>query len=340
MGVEKIRKLIRNLERAKIMVVGDIMLDAYLRGKVGRISPEAPVPIVDVTGETYILGGAANVANNAQALGAQVFTLGVVGNDQASETVRTMFAEKKMKTEGLLVDPMRPTTIKTRVIAHNQQVVRIDRENRNMVAGETAAKIISFVQERIDTVGVVVLSDYAKGVLGEEVCRSIIKLAKSAGKVTIVDPKGNNYAKYLNTDIITPNLKEVQEATGVIVTDSASLIEAGKKLFAKVRFQRAAIVTRGEDGMSIFQADGQLIHVTATSASEVFDVTGAGDTVVATLAIALDSGFSLEEASVISNFAAGVVVRKVGTATASVKEVLQDIKYREATITHEAWLDI
>ncbi|MGA9773552.1 MAG: D-glycero-beta-D-manno-heptose-7-phosphate kinase [Blastocatellia bacterium] len=316
-------ELTREFEGKRIVVMGDLMLDEFIWGRVRRISPEAPVPVVEVERQTLALGGAGNVASNLVALGARPTPVGVVGDDADAERMRSRFRELNVGTSGLVVDLARPTTLKTRVIAHNQQVVRADRESRASISAEVEDGIIARFQSEIETADAVVISDYNKGLLTARVLARLLPLARERGVMVCLDPKLRNFAHYQPVTVITPNHQEAAEAAAVAIEDEKSLIEAGHRLLDSIDC-RAVLITRGEEGMTLFTDGGEVTHI-PTVAREVYDVTGAGDTVIATLALALASKASLVEAAMLANHAAGVVVGKVGTATVTRDELLATI---------------
>ena len=290
---------------AKILVVGDVMLDRYWFGDVERISPEAPVPVVLVGTKDERLGGAANVAINASSLGAQLCLMGVVGNDEPGHTVEALLQKSGVRSR-LLKDPNFPTTVKLRVIARQQQLVRIDFEERPSPE-QLTTKMELFEQEYANH-DVVLFSDYGKGSL--ENVAEMIALCKKAGKTTLVDPKGDDYGKYAGASVLTPNRSEFKQVMGSWKTE-AQLVEKAQTLRERLSLG-ALLLTRSEEGMTLFTADGSF-HVPA-QAREVFDVSGAGDTVIATLACAVGSGMSLPDSVALANKAGGVVVGKLGTA--------------------------
>ncbi|PMQ01420.1 MAG: D-glycero-beta-D-manno-heptose-7-phosphate kinase [Dictyoglomus sp. NZ13-RE01] len=301
----------------RIGVIGDIMLDEYIMGKVTRISPEAPVPIVEMEQEFSVLGGAGNVANNIKSLGGEVILFGVIGNDEGGKKILNLLRERKIMEE-LIIDENRPTTTKTRIIALNQQVVRVDREKKESISQEIEEKIINSLENKIKNLDGIVISDYLKGVLTFNLTQKIIRLAKKEGKFIIVDPKGRDYSKYLGATLITPNEKEAQIATNS--DENFNIKEIAEKLFDIVKGD-GVLITRGEKGMFLYQAESQ-VFIPAL-ASQVRDVTGAGDTVVATLALALSGGANLLEASILSNLSASITVRKLGTAVVTPEELKQ-----------------
>ena len=318
-NTKKLLKIIKNFGKAKILVIGDIMLDEFVWGKVSRISPEAPVPVVEVTKENITFGGAANVAQNIKSLGGQGLLLGVIGNDYNGERLIEMLKEAGYGTEGIIVDALRPTSIKTRVIAQHQQVVRFDRETKEELSNRTHRNIVEFLRSRLSEFDGVIVSDYGKGLINKGIISSILEFKKKNGIVVSVDPKIRNFRFYKGVTVITPNQQEAEEACGFEIDSTKALIKAGMHLVRKYETD-AILITRGEYGMSLFQKDGTVKHI-PTIAKEVYDVTGAGDTVISTLSLALAAGAPWLDACIISNHAAGIVVGKIGTATASAKEL-------------------
>jgi len=309
--------------KTRTLVVGDVMLDHYIWGQVSRISPEAPVPVVNVTRENLLLGGSTNVVNNIHALGAGVSVCGVIGNDDAGRQLVHMLREQGIRTDGLIVEHNRPTTIKTRIIAHSQQVVRFDREAKSSIEKETHQQIYAYVKQQVlDGLDAIVLSDYCKGVVTQGLVRDIVALAKKHKVIVSVDPKISHFGIYSGVTILTPNTKEASLGSKIDIEDEKSLIRAGKQLLGRLKCT-AVLITRGEHGMSLFER-GKITHI-PTNAREVFDVTGAGDTVISVLTLAMAAGASLGDAARLSNFAAGIVVGIIGTATVKPEELKQKI---------------
>jgi rfaE bifunctional protein kinase chain/domain len=307
----------------RIIVLGDVMLDEFIWGRVKRISPEAPVPVVEVERQTLALGGAGNVASNLIALGAVPLTLGVVGDDNDAERLRIALETLGVPTSGLVVDSVRPTTLKTRIIAHNQQVVRADRESRLPLPQAAEDLVIDVFRREVESADGLVISDYSKGVLTAGVLKSVLSIANERGLTVCLDPKLRSFTHYQPVTIITPNHQEAAEAAGVATDGEAGVVEAGRLILRSIEC-KAVLITRGEEGMSLFTQDGDVTHI-PTVAREVYDVTGAGDTVAATLALALVSGATFGEAAMLANHAAGVVVGKLGTATVTCEELLATI---------------
>ncbi|MDP9111519.1 MAG: bifunctional ADP-heptose synthase, partial [Candidatus Eremiobacteraeota bacterium] len=295
--------------------VGDLMIDEWIWGRVTRISPEAPVPVVAVTDHSFTLGGAGNVANNLRALDAEVEVAGTIGDDAFAADVRRMFRAKNVSDRGVLVVQDRPTTRKTRIVAHNQQVVRTDWESSAAIPARDREHIVDYVRERAACSDAVVLSDYAKGLLSREIVE-----AASVCPLVLADPKPQNIEFYTGVTCLAPNVHEAADATGIAIVDDASLREAGMRLLERLQC-RYLVITRGEHGMSLFGRDGERFDI-PSFARKVFDVSGAGDTVVAVLTLALAAGADIKRAMQIANFAAGAVVEKLGTATASAGEIL------------------
>ncbi len=309
-----------------IMVVGDLILDRFIWGKVERISPEAPVPIVEVLKETVHLGGAANVATNLVVLEARPLLIGVVGEDYAGKTLLGQLDEKGISRRAVMVDQNRVTSTKTRIIARHQQVCRTDSESKRPVAPEILGSLQEAFTESLISAKGVVLSDYAKGILRPPLIGDLIGRSRQAKKSVTIDPKSGDFSIYRNASVITPNQKEAERASGIAIVNGASLIRAGKLLLDSTSADHL-LITRGEEGMTLFSND-QYWHV-PTAAHEVFDVTGAGDTVIATLSLALAAGASPIEAALLANHAAGVVVGKLGTATATVQEIETSLRQQE-----------
>jgi D-beta-D-heptose 7-phosphate kinase/D-beta-D-heptose 1-phosphate adenosyltransferase len=306
-------RILKAFTRKKILVIGDLILDRYIWGKVDRISPEAPVPIVEVTKEDFLLGGASNVANNIIALGGSATIVGVIGNDRAGDVLTNLLDKLGIRYQGV-VRCSRNTIVKTRVIAHNQQVVRFDKEDKDRLDGKISQRIFEYIQEAIPTYDAVIISDYKKGVVSAELIKEVLKNAKPSHIFVSVDPKVGHFKFYKGVSLITPNLAEASLASGIEIKDEKSLINAGKTLLKALSCD-AVLITRGEQGMSLFEKE-KVTHI-PTVTKDVYDVTGAGDTVIAAFTLAHATGASLKDAAVIANHAAGIVVGKVGTAVAT-----------------------
>jgi D-beta-D-heptose 7-phosphate kinase/D-beta-D-heptose 1-phosphate adenosyltransferase len=302
-----------------VLVLGDVMLDEFLWGRVARISPEAPVPVVEVSRQSFHLGGAANVAANLRALGGGAVLAGVVGDDGAADRLREALAAAGIEAR-LVVDPSRPTTLKTRIVAHSQQVVRADRELAADVAGPAEDALFAVVRAELAGCRALVVSDYEKGVVTPRLLRRVLALARRRGVPVLVDPKLSRFALYRGVALVTPNQGEAERATGLTLRSADDVAEAGRRILALLRCD-AVLITRGERGMSLFEQGRRGVHI-PTAAREVFDVTGAGDTVIAAMALGRAARARTREAALLANLAAGVVVGKVGTAEASPAEVL------------------
>lgn len=302
----------------RILVIGDLMLDHYIWGGCERISPEAPVQVVDVTKESTTLGGACNVVSNLAALKAVTLPCGVIGDDLIGEELLEHLRHfEGMDTSGIILQKGRPTTKKSRIIASNQQVMRVDWEHKSPINHDSEEAILAFVRRHLSEVNVVVLSDYGKGVLTPRVCQEVIAQAKSLGRSVLVDPKGRDYSKYKGATLLTPNKKEAKEATGIAIVDQTSLERALHQLKEMCDLQYS-MITLSEDGIGILD---QSVEQISTVAQEVYDVTGAGDTVIASLAYGLSLGYSLRDCAFFANVAAAVVVGKAGSATATHEEI-------------------
>ncbi|MEO5357857.1 MAG: D-glycero-beta-D-manno-heptose-7-phosphate kinase [Nitrospirae bacterium YQR-1] len=304
-----------------ILVIGDIILDHYVWGKVERISPEAPVPVVDVQRESYLLGGAGNVANNVVSLGASVTVSGVAGDDYNEAVLSSLFKEKGISTAGIYRD-QRPTTTKTRVMAHSQQVVRFDKESRASIGKSALKHITEYVGDNFNSFDGIIISDYKKGVITPGFIKFLVDKTAGKDKFISADPKVGHFPYYHGISLITPNKKEAQEGSGVIIEDMQSLIKAGRKLLKTLNL-KSVLITRGDEGMSLFHENE--IHHIPTVAKAVYDVTGAGDTVISAFTLAHVSGATLVESAVIANHAAGIVVGFVGTAATTVDTLLSSL---------------
>jgi rfaE bifunctional protein kinase chain/domain len=325
MDKPRLRRIVSSFPGKRVLVVGDLMLDHYIRGHVSRISPEAPVPVVRVGEESSLPGGAGNVAVNLAALGAEASVLGVVGPDDTAGVLSSLLSARGVVVSGLLEDQSRVTAQKTRVIAERQQVVRYDRETAGPLSGETEGRLISRLSDAVKTADAVILSDYGKGVVSPRVIKAAIAAAKKAGKPLTVDPKPEHFKLYRGVTCTTPNVHEAFAGMRRGEKPGAEEIaRLGRDIVRALR-SKSVLITRGPDGMSLFKADGRALHI-PTQAREVFDVTGAGDTVIATLTLALAAGASLEEAAALSNHAAGVTVAKLGAATCSPAELQRALR--------------
>ena len=327
---KRLASIVRQFSKAKILIIGDIIMDQFIWGKVTRISPEAPVPVVNINRETLALGGAANVANNLFGLGAKACLAGLVGNDMWGKEIVRILSKNKANSRGLILCKDKSTIVKTRIVAHSQQVVRVDRENNSLPCEKDIKKVYAYIKKTIPYVDGVVIEDYGKGVVVQELVSEIIELCKKHKKPLIVDPKKGHMLDYSGVTVITPNLEEAYSIVGFEYDGEyvpKKLEQAGESIIKKWQVQ-AVLVTTGEHGMSLFEKNKTKVIIPST-AKEVFDVSGAGDTVVGVLAAALVSGATLHEASFLANIAAGVVVSKLGTAVCTLEELKKAIKLLE-----------
>ncbi len=314
-----LRQYIQRFPQASVLVIGDLILDHYIWGRVSRISPEAPVPVVHVDAESLKLGGAANVFNNILALGGQADLCGVIGSDETGRLLLKELGSKRSGRGGVVIDQERPTTRKSRVIAHNQQIVRYDMEKKGELKKSLQQRILRYVESRLRELSCLVVSDYAKGVVTATLMSEITRLAALRRVPVIVDPKVEHFGYYKGATVITPNHLEAAQAAGVHGDDNEAVNEAGATIRQRLGCQ-SVLITRGEKGMSLYEADGVSWHI-PTQARQVYDVTGAGDTVIGTLALALSTGASMRDAATLANHAAGIVVGMVGTATVTAKQL-------------------
>ena len=322
---------VSKFNKCKILVVGDLMVDEYLWGDVDRISPEAPVQVVSVKNENYTLGGSGNVVNNLVELGAKVSVIGVTGTDRHGSLLLKKLNELGVDTTGVIHEPDRPTTRKTRIIAANQHVLRIDRETKREISDKTFEILAGFIEEKVYSNDLVLISDYGKGLITNSLLSKLIESAEKHKKITIADPKGLDFSKYSGVSLLTPNRKEAVLATGIEISDKSALIKAGNKILDTVSIDNL-LITCGKDGMILFENKKKPYKISA-KARQVYDVSGAGDTVIAVIGLALASGASLKDSAVMANTAAGIVVGKVGTATVSSKELESALKpYSDYTI--------
>jgi rfaE bifunctional protein kinase chain/domain len=334
--MKKLKEIIRRFNKAKVLVIGDLILDEYIWGSVDRISPEAPVPVVWADKRTYVPGGAANVASNIRALDAKATLLGVVGKDKNSELLISELKKRGINTKGIFFEPNRVTTVKTRIIAGHQQVVRVDWEHRHSLSSDLNKRIAGFIRKHIDDFDAVIIEDYGKGMINQDLLEELAPLARKYKKIVTVDPKEEHFQYYRNITTITPNRKELENAVrNLKIKDTTNRFKINTdRLFTDKDIDSAArqvmdylkldsvLVTLGEHGMRIFERSGRSVHI-PTVAQEVFDVSGAGDTVIGTFTLSLCAGATKLEAAHIANYAAGIVVGKVGTATTSRKELIE-----------------
>jgi D-glycero-beta-D-manno-heptose-7-phosphate kinase len=321
------RRLLEAISRfpaCRVLIVGDLMLDSFIWGEVNRISPEAPVPVVVVREESHLLGGAANVVHNVAALGGQTVVAGSIGNDLAGRELVRLFEQISVPVAGLICEDGRPTTVKTRIIARHQQVVRYDREQRAPLKQDTTGQILAFIRENLPHLGGIIVSDYAKGVVTRDFLDALRLLVANSSIPVVVDPKVQHADLYRSFTMITPNNLEASQMSGIEIGDEESLIRAGRSLLQQLACE-SVLITRGKDGMSLFHHDGQIVHI-PTVAQRVFDVTGAGDTVIAAVTLGIVAGLSAQDAALLANLAAGIVVGEVGTAAVSSAQLLSIIQ--------------
>ena len=307
---KELLNILNNFKGKNILIVGDIMLDKYIFGKVERISPEAPVQVVEVIKEDYVPGGAANVANNIAALEGNAFMVGIVGDDKEANILLEELSKRNINTQGIIKDQNKPTTQKVRVLGQKQQLLRIDYEKKDYLNKETENTILNFIKTKITDIDAVIISDYAKGVITENMIAQIKEIA--GNKIIIVDPKPKHKKFYKGVTLITPNLKEAKEM-------------AEKEVDLITELGSPILVTKGEKGMSLYEKDGNITNI-PTKAKEVYDVSGAGDTTVATLTLSLTTGATLKQAAILANHAAGITVGKIGTSTVTIEEIKKSIE--------------
>lgn len=319
---QQLHRIVKRFSDRPVLVVGDLMLDQFVWGKVERISPEAPVPVVQIVKESIHLGGAANVACNLAVLGARPLLVGVMGSDEAGQRLIKELHRQDISSEGVIRDSDRRTTVKTRIIAQHQQVCRTDRESKAPLSKAILERILELYQTFFDRAKGIIISDYAKGALSSTLIQDLIQESRRAERFLAVDPKVGDFSIYRQASVITPNQKEAEWASGVEIVDELSLVRAGQRLL-EMTGAGHLLITRGEEGMTLFE-DDKHSHI-PTVAREVFDVTGAGDTVIASLTLAVAAGASVREAATVANHAAGVVVGKLGTAAVTVDEILSSI---------------
>lgn len=323
MDRKSIESLFNRIGSIRCLVIGDLMLDEYLWGKAERISPEAPVQVVDVVREELRLGGAGNVVNNLVALGAQVAVCSVIGEDGNGRSLLEDFNQRAVAVDGIFSDPARRTSRKTRVVASHQQIVRIDRESREPLSVEMEGQVCTWITAHAAAFNVILLSDYLKGVLTGRVIETVVAAASPTAIPVLVDPKGTDFSRYQGVTILTPNRKEAEAAAGIAILDTESLGRAAGLIMEGAGLENL-LVTRSEEGMSLFSRNGEAVHI-PTVAREVFDVSGAGDTVLASLAIGVAAGLGMAEAARLANIAAGIAVGKLGTSTVSPAEIINAV---------------
>lgn len=324
--MSKFSSIIKNFPGVKVLIIGDVMLDRYWWGSVQRISPEAPVPVVNLRKESLVAGGAANVAANVSGLGAEPVLVGLTGKDADARLLSSVLKKSKIKPDFLLSSKSRSTIIKTRIVAHNQHVVRIDQEEAQNLTFEEENKIWNIIENNIDKVSIIIVSDYGKGLLTEEFLTRLITTTNEYQKPVFIDPKGKDYRKYAKATILTPNRFESAQAAH-LDENGLNLVESAGNLLLRKYQLKSLLITEGEHGMTLFQKKSEPLHFEAL-ARKVYDVTGAGDTVIASLAVAYGAGATLSEAAEIANIAAGLVVEEVGTTAITFEKLLEAVADR------------
>ncbi|MCK5282719.1 MAG: D-glycero-beta-D-manno-heptose-7-phosphate kinase [Nanoarchaeota archaeon] len=319
--MSQLKKYLKEFHNKNVVVIGDVMLDKYIFGKVERISPEAPVQIVTIEKEKYVPGGAANAASNVSTLNGNAYLFGIVGNDIAKNIFLDEAEAKGINTKGIVIDGRKPTIQKTRVLAQNQQLLRIDNENSEYIDNDANEKIFETIKE-IDKIDIIIISDYAKGTITKKLMENIKEYAKKNSILLIIDPKPKHKLFYKGCSLITPNKKEAEEMAGILLETQKDLEKAGNKLMEEMDCN--ILITTGEKGMSIFEKNKEPLHI-QTLAKEVYDVSGAGDTVIATLSLALSAGAALSDAAILANHAAGIKVGKLGTSPVTLAELEESL---------------
>ena len=323
-SLKKLNSLKNRFKGKRVAVIGDVMLDYYFWGKINRISPEAPVPVVEIESEFARFGGAMNVAYNIQTLGGQSTPIGIIGNDPQGKELISLMKEAKISSNGIVLDKSRPTTAKSRVIANNQHVVRIDKENTFEISKSTESKIINFLKKEIKYFDAIILEDYNKGVLTESLIKKIIALANQHKTIVTVDPKFSNFFSYENVTVFKPNRKETEDALGMKIKNESDVSVAGKMLLEKLNC-KYVLITLGEEGIALFEK-GKSERRVPTKARKVADVSGAGDTVISTLTMALSSGADIYDAAYLANYAGGLVCENVGIVPIELDRLFDAVK--------------
>jgi rfaE bifunctional protein kinase chain/domain len=317
------KNILKRLPPTGILIIGDVMVDQYVWGNVERISPEAPVPVVEVSKENLILGGAANVARNVLSLGGRAFITGVIGYDEMGSVLKNIMHAAGMRTDGIFEEQGRPTTIKTRIYAHDQQVVRFDKEDKSDISRITRSRILEYVKSCLPEIKAIIISDYCKGVITKGFVKKLIEINGSKAFIA-VDPKIGHFDCYKGVSLMTPNVHEASFGSGIKIMDNATLKKAGKTLLRKLQL-KSVLITRGDKGMTLFEKKGKITDI-QTLAQEVYDVTGAGDTVIAVFTLFHSVGLPVIKAAELANHAAGVVVGKRGNAVVTPEEILKSIR--------------
>ncbi len=322
-GEERLQTVIRSAAGKKVVIFGDLMVDEYLWGEVSRLSPEAPVPIINIASEQLRFGGAANVAYNLMGLNATPVLIGVVGDDRMGHTFLGMLEKNRLPTGGIYLAKDRPTTVKTRIIGNNQHVARVDQETTDPISDEIREALYTGFETYLDEIDGIIIQDYNKGVIVPGLVERITKLANRHGKFVTVDPKFENFLSFKNVTLFKPNTKETEEALAIRIRTEAEVIRAGEKLLEELNSE-AVLITRGAEGMALFERNGDRTFI-GTRARKVADVSGAGDTVIATLTYALCGGANMKEAVTLANFAAGLVCEEVGVVPVNLERLVKSV---------------
>lgn len=317
--MEHLKQLLPKIKNKKILILGDLMLDEHIWSKVNRVSPEAPVPVADVQSISLVPGGCGNVAANVKTLGATPILVSVIGKDSSGAKLLNALKVQEINIDNIIVDQFRPTILKSRIIANSQHVVRVDREEKNEIESHLKKAALASLKKLVPTCDAIVISDYGKGMASKELCKALIKFAKKHKKPIAVDPKGTNYNKYRSATIITPNLKEAKKAAKIFESNEVAIQRMGSQLLSK-NGTKYILITRGKDGMTLFGKTKKPQNVAAVP-KEVYDITGAGDTVIATLTLALSAKIDILDAVILANFAASVAVSKIGTTPVAYEEL-------------------
>ncbi len=316
---KRLDEIVSGYSGKRIMVIGDLMIDEYLIGSVSRISPEAPVPVVEVNDQTHRLGGAANVALNITAMGCESVMVGVIGDDLYGEQMLKRLKSRNVSGEGVFRLKERPTTVKTRIIGDSQHIARVDREDNSYLSESESNLLLQKIDKIMESVYAVILEDYNKGVLTESLITQVVASARKKNKLITVDPKFKNFLNYRNVSVFKPNIKETEQALAMKISSEKDLVTAGKVLLDNLQVDNV-LITRGSEGMSLFEKNGNVAHV-PTRARKVSDVSGAGDTVISTLTAAMVGGASFQEAATMANYAAGIVCEEIGIVPVEAKKL-------------------
>ncbi len=320
---KRLDEIVQKAQKSRILVFGDLMVDEYMWGQVTRISPEAPVPIINISRGQTRFGGAANVAFNLMGLHHQPMLAGVVGDDRMGHEFLDMMRQNDLPTEGIIADPTRSTTVKTRIIGNNQHIARVDQESVEPISSATCEKLYQTVLQNIEDISAIIIQDYNKGVVVPQITKHLIELAERRGKYVTVDPKFENFFSFKNVTVFKPNTKEVEEALAMRIREEDDVMTAGKKLLSDLNC-RSVLITRGASGMALFERNEEPAFI-ETKARKVADVSGAGDTVIATLTYALTGGSSIREAVTLANHAAGLVCEEVGVVPVNLEKLMTQI---------------